>query len=214
MKLQLRNIIPEPLVDSVSSNGQVWDKVVNIEQGTYCHILAPSGSGKTTLVNILYGLRKDFSGSLLFDDVDSSSFSINNWSNIRANNIAVVFQDLNLLEDLTALENILLKNQLTNHFSFSEIEQMANQLGIHKKLNSKCSSLSRGEQQRVAIVRSLCMPFEFIVLDEPFSHLDEENTMKAIKLIKDIVAKNKAGLIMANLFADSHFGYDFNYKMV
>jgi len=214
MNIKLKNIAPHPLIGAFSPSTDIWGKAITIEKGSKVLILAPSGSGKTTLVSVLYGLRKDFDGELFFNDESTSVFDIDKWSDIRSNSIAVVFQDLQLLADLTAMENILLKNQLTNQFSRAKIEEMANQLGILNKLNSKCNNLSRGEKQRVAIIRALCMPFKFIILDEPFSHLDEINTQKAIALINKIVASNKAGLIMVNLFADNHFNYVSQIKMV
>jgi len=214
MNIKLKNIAPHPLIGAFSPYGQIWEKVFIIEKGSKVHILAPSGSGKTTLVSLLYGLRKDFDGALLYNDENTALFDIDKWSSIRAKSIAVVFQDLQLLGDLTAMENIVLKNQLFNQFTVVQIEEMANELGILKKLNSICTNLSRGEQQRVAIIRSLCMPFDCIILDEPFSHLDEMNTKKAIALIDRVVANNKAGLIMANLFSDDHFDYVSQLKMV
>jgi len=214
MNIKLKNIAPHPLIGAFSPYGQIWEKVFIIEKGSKVHILAPSGSGKTTLVSLLYGLRKDFDGALLYNDENTALFDIDKWSSIRAKSIAVVFQDLQLLGDLTAMENIVLKNQLFNQFTVVQIEEMANELGILKKLNSICTNLSRGEQQRVAIIRSLCMPFDWIILDEPFSHLDEMNTKKAIALIDRVVANNKAGLIMANLFSDDHFDYVSQLKMV
>tara|TARA_B100000795_G_C22675968_1_gene389787 strand:- start:67 stop:711 length:645 start_codon:yes stop_codon:yes gene_type:complete len=214
MNIKLKNIAPHPLIGAFSPSTDIWGKAITIEKASKVIILAPSGSGKTTLVSLLYGLRKDFDGELFFNDESTSVFNIDKWSDIRSNSIAVVFQDLQLLADLTAMENIVLKNQLTNQFSRAKIEEMANQLGILNKLNSKCNNLSRGEKQRVAIIRALCMPFKFIILDEPFSHLDEINTQKAIALINKIVANNKAGLIMVNLFADNHFNYVSQIKMV
>ena len=214
MNIKLKNIAPHPLIGAFSPSTDIWGKAITIEKASKVIILAPSGSGKTTLVSLLYGLRKDFDGELFFNDESTSVFNIDKWSDIRSNSIAVVFQDLQLLADLTAMENIVLKNQLTNQFSRAKIEEMANQLGILNKLNSKCNNLSRGEKQRVAIIRALCMPFKFIILDEPFSHLDEINTQKAIALINKIVANNKAGLIMANLFSDDHFDYVSQLKMV
>ena len=212
MDIKLENIEPHPLVSTLSSN--IWGKELTIASKSIVHILAPSGSGKTTLVSFIYGLRKDFDGALFFGESSTKEFDNNSWSVVRTKKIAVVFQDLHLLEDLTVFENITLKNQLTNHFSFLEIEEMANRLGVLKKLNKKAGTLSRGEKQRVAIIRALCMPFSWIVLDEPFSHLDEENTIKAIDLIKEVVDKNEAGLIMANLHSDNYFNYESEIKMV
>ena len=214
MDIQLQNIAPHPLIGAFSLSGELWGKELTIASESIVHILAPSGSGKTTFVSLIYGLRSDFDGNLLLGDSATSKFDDNNWSLIRARNISVVFQDLQMLDDLTAIENISLKNQLTSHFSITEIEDMAGRLGVLSKLKEKTGTLSRGEKQRVAIIRALCMPFNWIVLDEPFSHLDDENTAKAITLIKEEVAKNQAGLIMANLHADDHFDYESKIKMV
>lgn len=214
MNIKLENIAPHPLIGAFSLSGELWEKELTLASKSIVHILAPSGSGKTTFVSLIYGLRKDFDGTLFLGESATTEFNNDNWSKVRTENISVVFQDLQLLEDLSAIENISLKNQLTNHFSVSEIEEMASRLGVLKKLNKKANTLSRGEKQRVAIIRALCMPFDWIVLDEPFSHLDDDNTAKAIDLIKEVVAKNEAGLIMANLHADNHFDYESKIKMV
>jgi ABC-type lipoprotein export system ATPase subunit len=213
MDIKLKNIAPHPLHGAFSETGELWEKEFTLTGKSFVHILAPSGSGKTTFVSLIYGLRKDFDGTLLFGEADTSDFNNDNWSDIRASGISVVFQDLQLLEELSALENIILKNQLTNKFSLDEIEGMANRLGVFHRLNKKVNTLSRGEKQRIAIVRALCMPFNWIVLDEPFSHLDDENTIKAINLIQEVVADNDAGLIMVNLRADMHFNYKSKIKM-
>src|SRR6185295_14901973 len=132
---------------------------------------APSGTGKSTLIAYLYGIRKDFSGTIRFGN--DSSISLKQWSELRNKKIAVVFQDLRLFPQLTAMENIQLKNSFSKSKTEEEIIQLAAKLGIDHKLKSKCGNLSLGQQQRVAIIRSLCQPFEFLLLDEPFSHLDD-----------------------------------------
>jgi ABC-type lipoprotein export system ATPase subunit len=214
MNIKFENIVPYPLIDFLSTSGELWGKQLALDSKSIVHILAPSGSGKTTLVSLIYGLRNDFYGTLLLNESSTTEFNNDNWSEVRTKKISVVFQDLQLLEDLTAFENILLKNQLTNQFSVLEIEEMARKLGVFNKLNDKINTLSRGEKQRVAIIRSLCMPFNWILLDEPFSHLDEDNTAKSIDLIKSVVEMNGAGVIMVNLHADSHFDYELKIKMV
>ena len=80
---------------------------------------------------------------------------LNDWINLRKNKISVVFQDLQLLGDLTVIENLTLKNELTNHKTLSEIESMLTKLGIGEKKHQSCKTLSLGQQQRVAIIRSV-----------------------------------------------------------
>jgi putative ABC transport system ATP-binding protein len=150
MNIKLKNIAPHPLIGAFSPSTDIWGKAITIEKASKVIILAPSGSGKTTLVSLLYGLRKDFDGELFFNDESTSVFNIDKWSDIRSNSIAVVFQDLQLLADLTAMENIVLKNQLTNQFSRAKIEEMANQLGVqnpfffeYPSLNQNCVSYFR-----------------------------------------------------------------------
>lgn len=213
MEVKLRSIIPFPIKERVSNESQVWNKEVVFPSQSLIHVLAPSGSGKTTLVHLLYGLRNDYSGELMLGGDSTRNYNKDNWSSERAERVSVVFQDLQLLEELTGLENILLKNQLSNTYQLEEIKEMCGALGILDRVQQKTNTLSRGEKQRVAIIRALCMPFQWIVLDEPFSHLDQENALKAAALIQSAVDENKAGLIMANLHQDSFFNYSLHLKM-
>lgn len=208
MKITLENIAPNPLIGAFSSQGEIWEKSLEFLSGECIHIQAPSGSGKSTLMGVLYGTRSDYSGSLSLD-----GNQIEAWSSLRTNDLSIVFQDLELLDDLTVIENIQLKNQLTNHFSETEIDGFLNELDVYSLKNKPVGLLSRGEKQRVAIIRAISMPFKWIFLDEPFSALDEANTIKAITLIKGQVEKNKAGLILANLFQDDYFNYTKSLKM-
>lgn len=214
MQISLENIIPDPLKDSFQTHSDVWGKTLTIESGEFVHVSAPSGSGKTTLVSLLYGLRNDYSGALKLEGKSSASFTPDQWSEYRSNQLSVVFQDLDLLMEITALENILIKNQLTNHFTLTQIKELATALGIDHRLNAKAGELSRGEKQRVCILRALCMPFKWLILDEPFSHLDDQNTQKAIEVIQSVVDQNKAGIILVNLFKDSYFKYSTQFSLV
>lgn len=190
------------MIGAFSSQTEIWGQSLELETEAQVHVLAPSGTGKSTLIGILYGSRKDFDGEVKFNGED-----IKDWSDQRANNISIVFQDLELLSDLSALENVQLKNQLTAHLSDAQINDMAIALGLENLLNKRVGLLSRGERQRVAIIRALCMPFKWLLLDEPFSALDEVNTQKAVQLITQEVKKNNAGLVVANLSEDNHFNY-------
>ncbi len=213
MNLLLKGIVPDPISQRDISSSDVWGKDLVLDASKVTHVSAPSGTGKTTLSNILYGLRTDFSGAFSFEFDSAPSVGEMDWDALRENKMAIVFQDLKLLGNLTALENILVKNNLTNHFTAEAINAYAARLGILNLLNSKCGNLSRGEQQRVAILRALCMPFTFIILDEPFSHLDDANAKSATGLIKEIAEANGAGICMLNLHQDSCFTYDLRFNL-
>jgi ABC-type lipoprotein export system ATPase subunit len=213
MEISLQNIIPEPLEKTYSKSSNVWNKNLGIESGKLIHICAPSGTGKTTLIHLLYGLRSDFVGKLQFNQQDFSGDMEEQWQNLRLNKISIIFQDLKLFEDLTAWENLIIKNQLTNHLSEQEILACVQKLGVSYLLDKKIKHISRGERQRIAIVRSLCMPFDYLLMDEPFSHLDDNNARLAAELILEYCEKNNAGLIMANLEEDAWFPYQLKLKL-
>ena len=108
---------------------------------------------------------------------------------------------------MTALENIQLKNTLTNHKTETEILEMLAQLDVDQLAHKKAETLSYGQKQRVAIVRALCQPFELLLLDEPFSHIDEVQIKNAVTLVSQQVEQNNAALIIASL-GDT---YNINY---
>ncbi len=190
------------------SGSEVYGKVLQLEKGKYIHIEAPSGTGKTTLLHIIYGINNLYSGKVLWDNNLVDDYNL-----IRQNHLSVVFQDLRLIQDISVQDNIELKNQLTQHKSTSEIMQMLQFLGVDMHWHKITHQLSRGEQQRVAIVRALCMPFSFLVLDEVMSHLDEQNRLKVADLIHQECTKNGAGLVMLNLYKDNYFKYHSFYHL-
>jgi ABC-type lipoprotein export system ATPase subunit len=212
MRIELENIIPTVLTNILHEKSDIWKKTILLNSKDLIHIVAPSGKGKSTLMGILYGTRKDYKGSLLFNNKRLESPK--DWSELRTNQLAIVFQDLELLDDLTVLENIQLKNQLTNHFSDVTILEMLNRLNLEGLKNKQVGFLSRGEKQRIAIIRSLCMPFSWLLLDEPFSALDRENIKNVLVLIKEQIEKNNSGVIIANLHDDDWFNYTRKLKMV
>lgn len=213
MEIFLNQVVPEPLAHLNWSSGDIWSKNLSIPSGEIVHVCAPSGTGKTTLIHLLYGLRKDFSGELKLGGENFYGASEDKWQSWRLKSLSIIFQDLKLFEDLTAWENLILKNQLTQHLSLDDIHNFAGHLGVDHLLNKKIKFISRGERQRIAIIRSLCMPFEFLLMDEPFSHLDDRNATLAAELILQQAKKNNAGLILANLEPDSWFPYQLKLKM-
>jgi ABC-type lipoprotein export system ATPase subunit len=208
MQIQFQNIIPAPLQGSLNAESQVWATEVAFQEGKMHQIYAPSGKGKSTFAHIIYGLRNDFTGTALLDGKATSQISASEWATIRQRKISVVFQDLRLFLHLTALENLQVKAVLYKDFDNSKLTEMAEILGVTHTLNRTAATLSYGERQRIAIIRALIQPFEILILDEPFSHLDEGNIQKASQLIKKRVEEQNAMVLFTSLGYDYHFEYD------
>lgn len=209
MKLSLNYLIPYSLQDKISrGQSAIWNQSVSFEAPEFIKVEAPSGTGKTTLTHLLYKVRTDFNGSIHYNDLDLQSSSEDSLAELRQHKLSIVFQDLRLFPDLSARENIEIKRLLTPNFSAPElIEEMAKQLGILSILDQKIRFCSYGEQQRVAIIRALVQPFEWLILDEPFSHLDQQNILQATALIKAACEQRNAGLIIMGLNKDNYFHY-------
>lgn len=208
MRLSLEQVVPIPLRDKINAyNSWVWNQKVTFNEGEHIFIQAPSGTGKTTLVHMLYGLRRDYTGMIHWSAYKMSDIDREQLSQIRASYISVIFQDMRLFPELTAYENLEIKRSLTNVVQEHEAIKMLERLGLKDKLNARASTLSYGEQQRVAIVRALLQPFSWLLMDEPFSHLDNANRDKAIDLISEVVKMNSAGMILADLDENEYFPY-------
>lgn len=208
MQLALQQVIPIPLKDRIVKNRSgIWNETLSFNQGEYIFVQAPSGTGKTTLIHTLYGVRKDYEGTLYWDAYNMKAITSEQLSQVRSSYLSVIFQDMRLFPELTAWENLEIKRRLTNTVSEQEAEAWLQRLGMQEKKNSLASTLSYGEQQRIAIIRSLLQPFDWLLMDEPFSHLDKVNTSKAINLITEVVALHKAGMIIAELDENYYFPY-------
>lgn len=199
MNIQFSNVIPEPLSSIHHKSGSIWNADFTIKSGEKILLNAASGKGKTTFTHLLMGIRSDYSGDIFFDGKNIESMMLDEWVRIRKNIIAVVYQDLQLFPELTAIENVIVKNQLTQVLTISEIEFMFEQVGLIDKRNQITATLSMGQKQRVAIIRALCQPFEWLVLDEPFSHLDNENREICFKIISGRCSMSNAGMILTSL---------------
>ncbi|MBV9962594.1 MAG: ATP-binding cassette domain-containing protein [Parafilimonas sp.] len=209
MQLELQNIVPIPLKDRLlQRNSDIWNKKLLFESGGFVKIKAPSGTGKTTFVHIIYKLRKDFEGEVLWNTTNLNSIKPGALAELRQQNLSIIFQDLRLFPNLTAKENIELNRVLQEPFYESKvIDEMAAQLGVASILNQKAALCSYGEQQRIAIIRALMQPFNWLIMDEPFSHLDKDNIDKAAALITAECKKRNAGFILTDLEDDEHFNY-------
>ena len=115
---------------------------------------------------------------------------------------------MRLFEELTAWENVQLKNQLTGYHSPERIRQLFALLGIEDKLHNPARLLSLGQQQRVALIRCLCQPYDFLLLDEPISHLDEANALTLASLITEEADQQGAGIIVTSVGKQLPLDYD------
>jgi putative ABC transport system ATP-binding protein len=208
MRLSIDHIVPIPMKDKIDEyHSRVWNQQLQFNSGEKLFIQAPSGTGKTTLVHFLYGLRKDYEGSIRWGSFKMRDIDKEQLSQLRAASVSVIFQDMRLFPELTTWENLEVKRRLTNTVSEYDAEKWMDKLGIKHKMDSPASKLSYGEQQRVAIVRAMLQPFEWLVMDEPFSHLDHANRQRAIALINEVTEMNKAGILLADLDDNDYFTY-------
>ncbi len=210
------NVRPHPLKEmpqGINPNSGVFATECRFEKGKNYLVTAPSGKGKSTLVHIIYGLRKDYDGSVQVSGKDIQAFSPDDWAERRQRHFSVVFQDLRLFSGLTALENILLKSGLTGETQEEEVRKMAAELGVIDVLENSSETLSYGQRQRVAIIRALCQPFDFLLLDEPFSHLDDENIRRTCRLIQEKCDRQQAGFLLTSFGERYFFKYDLEVEL-
>ncbi len=215
MTITLEHIIPIPLKDRfLQRTSDIWNNTLSFEQGEFIKIKAPSGTGKTTFVHILYKLRTDYEGTVLIDNITIVNIKGDRLAELRQQKISIIFQDLRLFPNLTARENIELKRVLqTPYYEADVINRMAETLGVSHIMEQPAALCSYGEQQRLAIIRALIQPFEWLIMDEPFSHLDAANTKKAADLIEAECRKRNAGLIITDLDEDENFTYSKKYTL-
>lgn len=209
MTIALQHLIPIPLKDKFSQRtSDIWNQSLTFSAKQFIKIKAPSGTGKTTFIHSVYGIREDYLGKVLYDDQDIKAINIEAIAAIRQQKVSIIFQDLRLFENLTALENIQLKRSMHTPFEDEKrMYEMIDILGVRHILQQPAKICSYGEQQRIAIIRALMQPFEWLLMDEPFSHLDNANTEKAARLIEVECEKRNAGFLLTDLDDDSHFKY-------
>ena len=180
-------------------HSDVWLQDITLERGKRYLVSAESGTGKSSMCSYIYGYRQDYSGTITFDGKDILGLTIAQWCDVRQRHIAYLAQDMRLFGELTAMENVELKNRITGFKSRDEILRLFETMGIPDKVDSLASKLSIGQQQRVAIIRTLCQPCDFILLDEPVSHLDDENNRIVADLITSEASRQGAGVIATSV---------------
>jgi putative ABC transport system ATP-binding protein len=213
MELELRNLLPTYFNESLTKTSGIWGKELVFNKGELIKIVAPSGSGKSSLINFLYGMRTDYRGTISYTGNHFSNLPGEDLARYRKDHLSIVFQDLRLFADQPVQHNLEIKRQLNPWHPGEKIKEMAARLGIEDKLGFKCSTCSYGEQQRVAIIRSLMQPFDILLLDEPFSHLDNNNSEKAMQLILEETRARNASIIFVDLERSAIFPYSQLYHL-
>lgn len=191
----------------------IWNTEAVFQKGHLYLVEADSGKGKSTFCSYVVGYRRDYSGHVMFDETDTMSFTVKDWVNVRQRHISHLFQELRLFPELTALENVEIKNAITGFKSREEIIEWFDMLGIGDKLNAKIGRMSFGQQQRVAMIRALVQPFDFILVDEPISHLDDTNSDIMAKIMMTEAKAQGAGVIVTSIGKRMNLNYEKTFKL-
>lgn len=213
MSFTLQHVIPPFLPEEAPVQSEVWNCMLHFESGKYYLIRATSGSGKSTILGYLFGARKGYRGNILLHNEALLHFSNERWSELRQKDLACMFQELRLFETLTVRENLQIKLNVQQKYTLDDATQWLAELDLHNMLDRQVNTLSLGQQQRVALVRTLLQPMQWLLLDEPFSHLDTENTSKCLALILRICKEQDTGIIMTTLGEVYDFPYDHLLKI-
>ncbi len=212
-KITLKHVLPEVFATRNEIHSEIWHQNIVLNKGDVCLIEATSGTGKSSLCSYITGYRRDYQGIILFDDRNITQFSIKDWSRLRRESISILFQELRLFPELTAMENVQIKNALTKFKSKKEIAQWFERLGIADKMDAPIGLMSFGQQQRVAMIRALVQPFDFLLADEPVSHLDEQNSQLMAELMMEEVNRQGASVLVTSIGKHMNLNYDKVFKL-
>ena len=212
-KITLKHVLPEVFATRNEIHSEIWHQNIVLNKGDVCLIEATSGTGKSSLCSYITGYRRDYQGIILFDDRNITQFSIKDWSRLRRESISILFQELRLFPELTAMENVQIKNALTKFKSKKEIAQWFERLGIADKMDAPIGLMSFGQQQRVAMIRALVQPFDFLLADEPVSHLDEQNSLLMAELMMEEVNRQGASVLVTSIGKHMNLNYDKVFKL-
>lgn len=173
---------------------------LSIASGESVALIGPSGSGKTTLLHLLAGIRLPASGRLAVDDVTVDSLDDASRRDFRVRRIGLVFQEFELLEHLSVLDNILLSYRISPVLELSKevvdrALELADSVGISDKTRRSVGNLSQGERQRVAVCRALVTEPRLVFADEPTGNLDPDNKWKVLEILLDDAQRRDSTLV-------------------
>ena len=170
---------------------------LKINSGEKVAVVGKSGSGKTSLIMLMAGLEQPTSGEIIFDQQPISTFNEDQLADIRKKKIGIVFQSFYLIPNYTALENVSLILEINGiDNSKQKAEELLVQFGLKDRLHHFPTQLSGGEQQRVAIARSMVVKPKLILADEPTGNLDSENSQMISNLLFEYANKNQSSLVL------------------
>lgn len=196
--LEIRNLKKSYMINKENSLQVLKGLNISIGSGEMVALMGASGCGKTTLINLICGIDKADSGSIMIDHEEITKMRRPKMAVFRRNNIGLIFQDFNLLESLNVKDNILLPLILENRIEDSEekLKQIAEVLSIADIMGKSVTDISGGQKQRVAIARALINTPQIILADEPTGNLDSKSTENVMEYLVDINRKFKITLVM------------------
>ena len=179
------NILELKDISKIYGDLKALDKInLNVEKGEWVSIMGPSGSGKTTMMNIIGCMDKPSIGEVLLEGIDISKLNQKELTEIRRDNIGLIFQQFHLVNYLTALENVMMAQYYHSMVDKEEALQALESVGLKDRHNHLPNQLSGGEQQRVCIARALINHPSLILADEPTGNLDEKNEMLVLDILE------------------------------
>lgn len=211
--IKFDNVLPHVFAGAEQLNSDIWNNDAAFDKGHLYLVEADSGRGKSTFCSYILGYRRDFTGHVTFDNTPVGDLKVKDWTDIRSRHISYLFQELRLFPELTAYENVDIKNKLTGFKQKAEILSWFEMLGIADKTDAKVGHMSFGQQQRVAMIRALVQPFDFILADEPISHLDDNNSRLMAELMMGEARKQGAGVIVTSIGKHMDLNYDKVYRL-
>lgn len=211
--IKFHSVLPQVFSQRTGLESEVWNQELVFEKGHLYLVEADSGKGKSTFCSYILGYRHDYSGMVLFDEKDTKEYKVRDWVEMRKRHISHLFQELRLFPELTAMENVEIKNKMTGFKNKQQILEWFDMLGIADKVNAKIGRMSFGQQQRVAMIRSLCQPFDFILADEPISHLDDNNSRIMGDMMMTEAKAQGAGVIVTSIGKHMDLNYERTVKL-
>lgn len=210
--IHLRQTLPQVFADRNSITSDIWHKNVVFSKGEMYLIEAASGTGKSSLCSYIYGYRNDYQGIINFDETNIKAYSVEQWVNLRKHSLSMLFQDLRLAYRTDGTRKHPAEEQPDRlQEKKKEILALFETMGITDKAHIKAGKLSFGQQQRVAFIRALCQPFDFIFLDEPISHLDDCNGKIMSNLLLEEAGRQEAGIIVTSI--GKHIELPYNHVL-